>query len=270
MEALRPTVTAVASDPMTDDPLQRFRLDGKIALVTGAARGIALVMARAMAAVGAAVALQDIELSLAQQEADRINADGGRAIALGGDACDAAFASRVVADTVSQLGGLHILINSASIQIPQPWLNESVEQIERQLAADLVTPLLLVREVTPIFKKQKFGRIINIGSIQQHRANPGMMTYSLSKGALEKMTAGLAGELAHDQITINCIAPGWINNTVRNGSTDAATLAEWGKRVPIGRLGEPSDFDGVTLLLCGPAGDYITGQSIFVDGGLRF
>ena len=142
---------------MMDDPLQRFHLDGKIALVTGAARGIALVMARAMAAVGAAVAIQDIELPLARQESDRINADGGRAIALGGDACDPGFAARVVADTVAQLGGLHILINSASIQIAQPWLNESVDQINRQIAADLVTPLLLVREVTPIFRLKNSG-----------------------------------------------------------------------------------------------------------------
>ena len=97
-----------------------------------------------------------------------------------------------------------------------------------------------------------------------------MMTYSLCKGAMEKMTAGLVGELSKDQITINCIAPGWINNTVRNGAVDPVTVANWGKRVPLGRLGEPSDFDGITLLLCGPAGDYITGQSIFVDGGLQF
>ena len=256
---------------MMDDPLSRFRLDGKIALVTGAARGIALVMARAMAAVGRC-GRDSGHRAAARPAGSRPHQRRwqGRAIALGGDACDPGFAVRVVADTVAQLGGLHILINSASIQFPQPWQNESVEQIDQQLAADLVTPMLLCRAVVPIFKAQQFGRIINLGSIQQRRATPGMMTYSLCKGALEKLTAGLATELARNRITINCIAPGWIANTVRNELDSREKVIEAGRKLPMGRLGDPSDFDGITLLLCGAAGDYITGQSIFVDGGWRF
>lgn len=255
---------------MLDDPLQRFRLDGRVALITGAGRGIGLAMARTLAAVGASVAITDIDLPVAQSEADRINADGGRAIAIGGDVVDPAFAKQAVEQTLEQLGGLHILVNGAAIQFQQHWTEETLEQIEQQLAADLVTPLLLCKQVIPHFQQQRFGRIINMGSVQQKKANPGMMTYSLCKGALEKLTMGLARHLAKDQITVNCIAPGWINMTYRNrvDLSSPERAIERGQHIPVGRLGEPADFDGITLLLCGPAGEYITGQTIFVDGGM--
>lgn len=247
-----------------------FRVDGKVALITGAGRGIGLAIAKALAAGGASVAIQDIDLAVAQKEVDGINASGGKAIALGGDIGDPATPERLIRETVASLGGLHILINNAAIQILHHWLEAPPEETERQLRADLIAPIHLCQLAVPIFKAQRFGRIINIGSIQQKRGNAWMLGYSLSKAALEKFTAAIARDLAKDQITVNLLAPGWVNNTHRNRETLASEEAvkEKGKNVPLGRLGEPEDHVGMALLLCSEAGSYITGQSIHVDGGM--
>ena len=248
-----------------------FDLTGKVALITGAGRGIGLSIARALAGAGCAVAIQDLDEPVARDAAADIVAAGGRAVAFGGDLLDLTLPARLVPQAADALGGLHILVNNGSIQLPQPWTEATGEVIERQLRADLVSPILFCQQVVPIFRRQQFGRIINLGSVQQRKANPGMLAYSLSKGALEKLTQGLARELAPDQITVNQIAPGWINHTVRNEpalSTQEQIDKTVHKAVPLGRLGEPDDMRGVVLLLCSDAGSYITGQNVFVDGAM--
>ena len=246
-----------------------FRLDGKIALITGSGRGIGLGIATAIAAAGGAVVIQDIDLDVARQEADAINAAGGRAVALGGDITDLAMVSQLVAQTVGALGGLHILINNAAIQKHQHWLEETPEHLRRTFDADLIAPILLCQQVAPIFKAQKFGRIINIGSIQQRGANPTMLPYSLSKMALVGLTKALARDMARDGVTANLIAPGWFNTFRNRGDfKDEQDMIEKGRHVPVGRVGQPRDCAGVAVMLCSEAGDYVTGQSIFVDGGM--
>jgi len=143
-----------------------FRMEGRVALVTGTGRGIGLGIAQALAAAGCAVAIQDIELDVAQEAAQGINESGGRAIALGGDVTDLSLPGRSVAQTVAQLGSLHVLINNASIQKEMSWLDISIDEIERELRADFTSPLLFCREALPHMKEQGFGRILNIGSIQ--------------------------------------------------------------------------------------------------------
>jgi NAD(P)-dependent dehydrogenase (short-subunit alcohol dehydrogenase family) len=247
-----------------------FRLDGRVALLTGAGRGIGLAMAKALATAGCAVAIQDIDLEVARAEAKKINEQGGRAIALGGDVCDLSLPAKLVAEVVRELGGLHVLVNNAAIQDEKHWMKVTAEEMQQQIRADLVSPILFCQLVTPIFRKQRWGRIVNLGSVQQRAGNPDMLPYSLCKAAVEKLTTALARDLAGDQITVNLIAPGWIN-TYRNehNFSSPQDKAEKGKRVvPIGRVGEPSDFAGVILLLCSDAGEYITGQWIYVDGGL--
>jgi glucose 1-dehydrogenase len=141
--------------------------------------------------------------------------------------------------------------------------------MDLQIRADLISPILFCQLVVPILKKQRWGRIVNLGSVQQRGGNPHMLPYSLCKAAMEKLTMALARDLAADQITVNLIAPGWINTqrTEQNFSSPQDKAEKGKKAVPLGRVGEPSDFAGVILLLCSDAGEYITGQSIFVDGG---
>jgi NAD(P)-dependent dehydrogenase (short-subunit alcohol dehydrogenase family) len=246
-----------------------FRLDGKVALLTGSGRGIGLAMARALASVGCAVAIQDIDEPVARAEADRINAEGGRAISLSGDLTDLTLPPRLVADTVARLGGLHILVNNGAIQEHRHWLEYSIEDMRKQFDADLYAPLLFCQLAAPIFKRQRWGRIINLGSIQQLRGNEYMLPYSLSKAGLEKLTCALARDLGPDNVTVNLIAPGWFD-TYRNREhfkTDEDRV-RLGKGLPAGRIGQPDDVAGLALLLCSDAGSYITGQSIHIDGGM--
>ena len=248
-----------------------FRMDGRVALVTGAGRGIGLAMARALASVGCAVAIQDIEVDVAQAEAEKLRAEGVKAFALGGDVTDLALPPKLVGETVEKLGGLHVLINNAAIQAKKHWSELTVNDAQRQYNANVLTPLLLCQQAVPIFKRQRWGRIVNVGSIQQRSGNAHMLPYSMSKAAVAHLTQALAKDLARDGITVNTISPGYFN-TLRNTDhlgTEQQRREAGERHVPMGRIGEPDDCAGAALLLCSDAGAYITGQTLFVDGGLN-
>ncbi|MBV8782079.1 MAG: SDR family oxidoreductase [Phycisphaerae bacterium] len=249
---------------------ERFNLNGKVALITGSGRGIGLAIGETLSEHGAAVVLHDIELNVAKAAAEKITSRGRKAIAFGGDIEDLSLPKRLVTDAVGAFGGLHILVNNASIQSRESWLDVDVETIHREVNANLISPILFSQLAARIFKPQRFGRIINLGSIQQIRGNPWMLPYSLTKAAMEKLTTAMARDLAKDGITVNLIAPGWMN-THRNREdfpTEERKIEIGKKHVPLGRVGEASDCAGIALLLCSEAGEYITGQSIFVDGGM--
>lgn len=247
-----------------------MRVDGKVALITGSGRGIGLAMARALAAAGAAVVIQDIDLDVAKAEADKLTSAGHRAIALGGDLTDLTLPERLIDSTVAQFGSLDILINNGAIQQHIEWNENTVEDLRRQFDADLIAPIRLCQLAYPIMQRKQWGRIINMGSIQQRKGNHGMLPYSLSKIALNGLTTALARKLARDHITINCVAPGWVANTWRNRESlgDPQTIADQGKHIPLGRLATPEDYVPITLLLCSEAGGYTTGQTFHIDGGM--
>jgi NAD(P)-dependent dehydrogenase (short-subunit alcohol dehydrogenase family) len=247
-----------------------LRLDGRAALITGAGRGIGLGIARALASAGCAVAIQDIEHEVAQAAAAEISSTGARAVALGGDITDLSLPARCIAQAVEALGGLDILVNNAAIQQEKDWIQFTVEEITRHVNADFISPILFCQQAAAIFKPRKFGRIINIGSIQQRVGNTDMLPYSMSKAALENLTRGLARVLAPDNITVNLLNPGYFN-TWRNRDqfkTPQDLIDRGHQYVPLGRIGEPRDCGGIALLLASEAGQYITGQTIFIDGGM--
>jgi gluconate 5-dehydrogenase len=255
---------------MSEFLTELFDMTGQVALLTGAGRGLGLAMARALAAVGCAIALQDIDLDIARSEAAAINATGGRAVAFAGDIRDLTLPAKLIKDVVAEFGRLDVLVNNAAIQQEKHWTDARALEIQEQFNADLVSPILFIQEAWAIFKQQKSGRIINIGSVQQRAATTGMFPYSICKGGLEKITRGLCREMAAHNVTINQIAPGWCN-TLRNQwqLTSPEVVEKIGREnIPLGRLGVPDDFRGVVVLLCSSAGSYITGQSIFVDGGM--
>ncbi len=247
-----------------------FRMEGRVALITGAGRGIGLAIARALASVGCAVAIQDIELDIASAEVERLRADGASAIALGGDLSELTLVGRAIRETAEALGGLHVLVNNGSIQATNHWTQVTPEEAEKQHRANVLAPLLLCQQAALIFKAQRWGRIVNIGSVQQRSGNPDMLPYSMSKAALVHLTTALAKDLARDGVTVNTIAPGYFN-THRNQAalgTEEQRRKAGEKHIPAGRVGEPDDVAGAALLLCSDAGAYITGQTLFVDGGI--
>jgi NAD(P)-dependent dehydrogenase (short-subunit alcohol dehydrogenase family) len=246
-----------------------FDLTGRVALITGAGRGIGMGMAHALAAYGCAVAIQDIELDVARETAAGLEKSGARALALGGDITDLSLPAQLIEQTQRELGGLHILINNAAIQKEEPWLQMLPDEFEREWRANLIAPVLLCQLAVPIFRTQKWGRIISLGSIQGKGGNSGALAYAMSKAALENMTKGIARDLGGDGITVNMISPGYYN-TWRNRDQfqtpeDFEKRSQW---IPLKRIGEPEDCGGAALLLCSEAGSYITGQNFYVDGGL--
>jgi len=246
-----------------------FSLNGRVALLTGAGRGIGLGIARALVSAGCAVAIQDLELEVAQAECRKIAEAGGRAFALGGDIGDLAAVRELVPRTIAALGGLHILVNNAAIQIEKPWLELAPDEIEKQWRANLIAPILLCQQAVPIFRAQRFGRILNLGSIQGKSGWTAMLAYGMSKAALENFNRALAREVAKDQITVNLIAPGyfdtWRNRGHFKSPEDKQKVPEW---IPLRRIGQPEDAGGLALLLCSEAGSYLTGQTIYADGGM--
>jgi len=242
-----------------------YDLTGKVALITGAARGIGLAIARQLSELGCSVAIHDIELDLARQEASRLP----NAIGLGGDISDLAAVEMLIPDTFSQLEGLHILVNNAGIQFSQPFEDHPPDEIDRVLRGNLHATIRLCQQAVPIFKSQSWGRILSIGSIQGRTGVATMLPYSMSKAALNNLTTGLARELGEWGVTVNCIAPGWFN-TLRNKDhfNNAHPIKKGAIGLPLRRHGNPVDVAPVAGLLCSEAGAYITGQTLYVDGGM--
>jgi NAD(P)-dependent dehydrogenase (short-subunit alcohol dehydrogenase family) len=246
-----------------------FDMTGRVALITGAGRGMGLAIGKAFATKGCAVAIQDIDKAAAAEAATAISDAGGRAIAVVGDVSDLAYPASCVADVLAKLGGLHVLVNNAAIQHRKPWIDERAEDFMHVLSTNIVSPILFCQAAVPIFKEQRWGRILNVGSIQGFGGNANMLPYSLSKSAMVTMTKALARDLGRDGITVNNLAPGWMNTyRNRNDFADENDKEEKGKRVLLGRIGEAEDVTGAALLLCSKAGEYITGQTITIDGGI--
>lgn len=246
-----------------------FNLQGRVALVTGAGRGIGLAIARTFAAHGASVAIQDIDLPLAQSEVEVLRRQGAGAMALGGDLTDPRQVGEMVPQVVSALGGVDILVNNGAIQVARHWTELSLEEIQSQLRADQVAPILLCQSVAALMRPRRWGRIINLGSIQQRAGSAGMLAYSMSKAALANLNSALARDLGPDGITVNLIAPGYFD-TYRNRHDlpDDEARRQAGRTIPAGRIGQPRDCAGAALLLASEAGAYITGQTLYIDGGL--
>ncbi len=237
----------------------------KKALVTGSSRGIGRAIAIALAKDSYKVIVHCAgNVAKAEETKAIIEEHGGEAEILVADLCD----MDSVKQMASKMGDVDALVLNASLQIKRPWSEISVEECYEQLNCNFVSSMLLIQAVVPHMKEQEWGRIVTIGSVQEAKPHPDMLVYSSSKAAQTNMVQSLSLQLAKDGITVNNVAPGVIY-TDRN--VEALSDVEYAKKVinsiPVGFYGEPEDCAGIVRLLCSEEGRYITGQSIYVDGG---
>jgi 3-oxoacyl-[acyl-carrier protein] reductase len=252
------------------DALRAARsLQGRRALVTGAAGGMGQATARVLAAVGAQVAVVDINGEGAEAAASQIRAEGGLAQAWALDVADAVAVARVVDEIAAALGGLDILVNNAGISVYRPLDDAGFAQgWERALAVLLTGPQQMVRAALPQLRRSDAARIVNIASTEALGATAGYSPYSAAKAGVAGLTRSLAVELGRERITVNCICPGPIRTPMTDAVPEEHKTIFARRRTALARYGEPEEVAQITASLCLPAASYLTGAVIPVDGGL--
>lgn len=245
-----------------------MELKGKVALVTGASRGIGRAIALRLAQAGADIALIYASNGQAAQEAaGQVEALGVRALALRADVSDFAQAQTAYAQVKEALGAPDILVNNAGITRDGLAMRMSQADFDRVVQVNLNGAFYLTRAALPDFVRRRSGRIINITSVSGLDGNPGQANYAASKAGLVGLTKALAREVASRGITVNAVAPGFVD-TDMTAAMNPDTLAQALKLVPMGRAAQPQEIAGAVAFLAGPDAGYITGQVLRVDGGM--
>jgi 3-oxoacyl-[acyl-carrier protein] reductase len=242
------------------------QLDGRVAIVTGAARGIGEAIAVAYASEGAAVAVVDRDEQPAQQVVEHIHRAGGRAIAVAADVTDPEAVERMVARTIGELGGVHILVNNAGVCSVARVIEMPLEEWRRLIETDLTSVFICTKAVLPTLVGQAWGRIINIGSQLAVKGGDTMAHYCAAKAGVHGFTRALAYEVAHANVTVNVIAPGPIETEML-----WADPQDWLDRkraeLPLGRFGRVEEIAPTAVLLASDGGAFYTGSTLNVSGG---
>lgn len=245
-----------------------FDLTGRVALVTGGSSGIGFAMAQALAGAGAALVLVARREDALREAAQCIVAAGGRAAHV---ACDVSERSRLgacVAQAAAHFGAPDILVNAAGINLREPAERITEASWDAQLLLNLTVPFFLARHAVPHMIAKGWGRIINVASMQSRRAFPDSAPYGASKGGVVQLTRAMAEAWSAKGVTCNAIGPGFFPTSLTAPVyADAKRVTELAARTMIGRNGELEDLHGLTVFLAAPASDYITGQTIYIDGG---
>jgi NAD(P)-dependent dehydrogenase (short-subunit alcohol dehydrogenase family) len=246
------------------------RLSGKVAIVTGAAQGIGAVYARALAAEGAALGLCDLKSP--DNVVAEIEAAGGNAIGLACDVTDATAVTKLVSETERAFGGVHVLVNNAGIFASlalKPMSEIDAREWDLVMAVNVRGPFECAKAVLPVMRRQKYGKIINIASGTVFKGAPLMLHYVSSKGAIVAMTRSLARELGNDGIRVNCLAPGLTmsEGVVANNDWAGTIVSNNVASRCIKRDAIPEDLTGAVVFLASSDSDFMSGQTIVVDGG---
>lgn len=249
--------------------LDLFKLNGKVALVTGASKGLGKAMALGLAEVGADVLLfARSEMSKLKSE---IEGKGGKAFAVSGDVTKEEDVTKAVDAAVQELGGLDILVNNAGIVEQSLMAHElPTEEWENIFKVDVTGTFLFCREALKIMARQKSGKIINISSIAGFTGHPlfPCAGYCAAKGAVVNLTRELGKQYAEYGININCIAPGFFSTEIAGGAYhDPEFIKASLKQIPMKRIATPDELAGTAVFLASDASNYITGATIVVDGG---
>jgi 3-oxoacyl-[acyl-carrier protein] reductase len=244
-------------------------LEGKVAWVTGAARGIGKAIAHSLAEQKADVALSDIEGEAVKAVAAELASTFGvKAISAQLNVLDADGIEGFVNRIASELGGLHILVNNAGITRDGLLVRMREEDWDSVLDVNLKGVFLCTRAAAKVMMRARFGKIVNIASVVGITGNPGQANYAASKAGIIGFTKSVAKEFASRGIRVNAVAPGYIETDMTQGLS-AEAKNEFLKKIPLGTLGQSEDVARVVTFLVSPAADYITGQVISVNGGLQ-
>ncbi|MDP6430609.1 MAG: glucose 1-dehydrogenase [Rhodospirillales bacterium] len=247
------------------------RLDGRVAIITGAAQGIGAAYAKALAGEGARLALADIQDAGPVAKEIEAGFQGAETLALGTDVSDEAQVNDMVAKTVERFGKLDILISNAAMFASishKPFTDIPVEEWDRLMAVNVKGPWLCAKAAVPEMQKNGYGKIVNIASGTLFKGNPNILHYVTSKGAILAMTRSMSNEVGGDGICVNTLAPGL---TMSEGVLGAKEFME-GRDANMAsralkRYQEPEDLTGAMLFLVSPDSDFMTGQCMVVDGG---
>lgn len=250
------------------------RLDGRVAFVTGAGRGIGAATALRLAEEGARVALADIDLEGSQQVADELNRLGSEGLVVRCNVADSANVQDAVDQSASQFGRLDILVNNAGVLRDNLLFKMSEEDWDTVMNVHLKGAFLCSRAAQKYMVQQKYGRIVSLSSTSA-LGNRGQANYSSAKAALQGLTRTLAIELGPFGITVNAVAPGFIDTEMtrstarRQGLDPDQVIAEASKIIPVRRVGQPRDIANVICFLASDEASFVNGQIIYVAGGPR-
>ena len=243
---------------------EQKELTGQIALVTGASRGLGKAIALELAKRGATVVGTATSEAGAQTISDLLAGNQGRGVVL--NVTDAAACDALLAE-LGKEGGPHILVNNAGITRDGLAMRMKDDDWSAVIGTNLDAVFRLSRGVLRVMMKARAGRIINVTSVVGSAGNPGQANYAAAKAGVAGMTRALARELGSRNITVNCVAPGFIDTDMTRALGDDQTAALLGQ-IPLGRLGQPADVANAVAFLAGPGAGYITGTTVHVNGGM--
>ena len=243
-------------------------LGGKVALVTGASRGIGAVVACRLAEAGARVGVNyHASPAAATVVVDNINQAGGEAFLVGGDVSQEEKAQAVIKQVVEHFGSIDLLVNNAGINKDQLLIRMKLEDFDSVINVNLRGAFLCTKYAMTHMIRQRSGRVVNMSSVVGLSGNPGQANYAAAKAGLVGLTKAVAREVASRNVTVNALAPGYITTAMvdeLSEDTQAKILAN----IPMGRFGTPEDVAEAVIFLCSDGASYITGQVLTIDGGM--